>query len=68
MANSKLLERIIVVLGFLGFFLILGTVGASDLTTELGENYPISRLVIRCGIGLLMMSPSAIVLRGKYNG
>lgn len=63
MNYSKVKSTLAGVIGFVGFFLMIGGAGKSDLMTELGIYYPLWKTAVQMGIGVVMMAFSAYTLK-----
>lgn len=50
-------------MGFMGFFLIVGTAGTSDFMDEIGAYYPVTEMLPQMLIGLAMMLVGFLVCR-----
>lgn len=60
---SKVIRTATGIMGFIGFFLIVGTAGTSDYMIEIGSYYPISEMLPQMLISLAMMLPSVFVFK-----
>ena len=57
------IRKIAVIIGIVGFFVLMGGAGKSDLMTEMGVSYPLWKTALQMGIGVAMMGFSALVIR-----
>lgn len=62
MNYSKVIKRTAEIMGFIGFFLLLGTAGTSDYMNELGVCHSFTELIPRIVIGLAMVIVSSFVV------
>ena len=62
MNYSKILDWIFGIMAFIGFVLIIGAVGSSDLADELGIYEPVNAHMKEMVIGVILMMPGIIYL------
>ena len=60
---SKVIKTTTGIMGFMGFFLIVGTAGTSDYMDEIGAYYSVTEMLPQLLIGLAMMLPASFVFR-----
>lgn len=68
MNYSKILNWIFGIMAFIGFFLIIGAVGASDLADELGIYEPVNAHMKHIFMGFILMVPCFIRMRKQEGG
>lgn len=68
MNYSKILNWIFGIMALIGFFLIIGAVGASDCDAEMGIYEPITAHIKYVFIGFIMMIPYLIHTRKQKGG
>lgn len=61
MNYSNILKNLLYACTFMGFLVLVGTVGTSDYYTELGINYPLSEEIPNYIFAALLMAPGLIV-------
>ena len=57
----KAIRTVFGIMAFIGFFTVLGAVGASDLADELGEYIELKDILPQMLIGTLMMFPCGLL-------
>lgn len=62
MNYSKIFNRIFGIMAFIGFFLIIGAIGASDYAAEMNIYEPITAHIKEMVIGVLLIIPEIIYL------
>jgi len=60
MNYTKIVKTIIEIMALVGFFLLLGSVGASDYADEIGVYFDFSTVTPHIIIGILLLIPGII--------
>ena len=59
-STLKKIETVLIVMGFIGFLIVLGAIGTDDYYTEIGQYYPLINVIKTAIPGILLMVPGII--------